>query len=294
MKPEFDETSKFELTPDMIPTTTTNEPFVGESIQFDLKGNAERLRIRSVIFDVAGHTLRTYFKDDEGNVEVWRYPELVNATETWFEQYLVTRGNVPKQYMKWRQFADTAARLIYQAAARGLKNEPDAAELQLPILDTFNPEGSTNQVGFTTSKKLIFDTTRSPVTHVVGDSGWELAFAEKLEQMDDLVLSYVKNHALHFEIPYWWDGQERHYRPDYILKVDDGHGAENPLYLIVEVKGLKDNQDTAKADTATAMWLPAVNNLGRFGRWAFVEIDSNNIYEAEAVIRGFGKVKEAA
>jgi hypothetical protein len=42
------------------------------------------------------------------------------------------------------------------------------------------------------------------------------------------------------------------------------------------------------------MWLPAVNNLGRFGRWAFVEINSDNIYEAEAVVRGFAKVKEAA
>jgi type III restriction enzyme len=294
MKPVFDDTSKFELTPDMIPTTTTNEPFVGESIQFDLKGNAERLRLKSVVFDVAGHTLRTYFKDGEGNIEVWRYPELVAATQIWFDDHLVTRGNVPKQYMKWRQFADTAAHHIYLAAARGLAKEADHAELQLPILDTYNPEGSTNHVGFTTSKKLIFETERSPVTHVVGDSEWELAFAEKLEQLDDVVLSYVKNHALHFEIPYWWDGQERHYRPDYILKVDDGRGADDPLHLIVEVKGLKDNQDTAKADTATAMWLPAVNNLKRFGRWAFVEIDSGNIYEAEAVIRGFARVREAA
>ena len=73
-----------------------------------------------------------------------------------------------------------------------------------------------------------------------------------------------------------------------------GAGLENPLNLIVEVKGLRDNQDTAKADHATALWLPAVNNLRSFGRWAFVEIDSDNIYEAEAVIRGFAKLKEAA
>ena len=42
------------------------------------------------------------------------------------------------------------------------------------------------------------------------------------------------------------------------LFADDGRGADDPLHLIVEVKGLKDNQDTAKADTATAMWLHAL------------------------------------
>jgi len=58
----------------------------------------------------------------------------------------------------------------------------------------------------------------------------------------------------------------------------------DPLNLIVEIKGLKDNQDSAKADAATALWVPAVNNAGRFGRWAYVEI-AQNIYEAEAAMR---------
>lgn len=294
LKAEFTLDSDFEVTTDMIPAVTEVDPFIGESITLDLSKNADALRLKSVIFDVAGHTLRTYFKDEAGQAEIWRYPELVRITSYWFEHHLHTRGNAKKQFLKWRQYANTAATKIYNAVARSLKNEADGKELQLPILDPLNPGMSTNHVGFTTSKKLIFDTTRSPVTHVVGDSEWELAFAERLEQMEDVVLSYVKNHALHFEIPYWWDNQERHYRPDYILKIDDGRGADDPLHLIVEVKGLKDNQDTAKADTATAMWLPAVNNLGRFGRWDFVEINSNNIYEAEAVIRGFTKVKEAA
>jgi len=33
-----------------------------------------------------------------------------------------------------------------------------------------------------------------------------------------------------------------------------------------------------------ALWIPAVNNAGWFGRWAFVEI-GQNIDEAERVIR---------
>ncbi|MEA2984713.1 MAG: type restriction enzyme, partial [Alphaproteobacteria bacterium] len=294
LRAAFTTESDFEINTDMIPAVTEVDPFIGESITLDLRTNAEALRLKSVIFDVAGHTLRTYFKDEAGQVEIWRYPELVRITTEWFDRHLICRGNAKKQFLKWRQFANTAAHKIYTAVARSLQDEPDGTELQLPILDPLNPEGSTAHVNFTTSKKLIFDTVNSPVTHVVGDSEWELAFAERLEQMGDLVLSYVKNHALHFEIPYWWDGRERQYRPDYILKLDDGGGADDPLHLIVEVKGLRDNQDTAKADDATALWLPAVNNLGRFGRWAFVEIDSDNIYEAEAVVRGLARVMEAA
>jgi type III restriction enzyme len=288
---EFTPDSKFELTPDMIPTVTISEPFVGEELKFDLKGNAERLRLKSVIFDVAGHTLTKYFKDEAGQVEVWRFPELVQITSRWFDECLVTRGSVPKQYMKWHVFGDVAADKIHNAVARSLKDTGGGSGHQLPILDPFNSEDSTNYVDFTTSKRLIFSTTNSPVTHVVGDSEWELSFAEKLEMMADVVLSYVKNHALHFEIPYQFEGEDRRYRPDYILKIDDGH--DDPLNLIVEIKGLKDNKDSAKADFATGLWVPSVNKAGKYGRWAFVEI-GQNIYEAEDVIRGFAKQQKVA
>jgi type III restriction enzyme len=293
LKAEFTADSKFELTPDKIPTVTVSEPFVGEELKFDLKENAERLRLKSVIFDVAGHTLRKYFRDEAGEIEVWRFPELVRITERWFGQCLVTRGGVPQQYMKWRFLGDQAADRIHNAVARSLKDTPRGEGHQLPILDPFNPEGSTNHVDFTTSKKLIVTTANSPLTHVVADSEWELSFAETLETMRDSVLSYVKNHALHFEIPYVWEGEDRRYRPDYIVKLDDGGGPANPLNLVVEIKGLKDNRDGAKADFATALWVPAVNKAGRYGRWAFVEI-GQDIYEAEAAVRRFVERAEAA
>ena len=40
----------------------------------------------------------------------------------------------------------------------------------------------------------------------------------------------MKNHNLGFEIPYDFEGETVRYRPDYILRIDDG-GAE-PLNLI--------------------------------------------------------------
>ena len=40
------------------------------------------------------------------------------------------------------------------------------------------------------------------------------------------------------------------------------------MTLILEVKGMEDNQTTAKHEGARR-WVRAVNNWGKLGRWAF-------------------------
>jgi hypothetical protein len=60
--------------------------------------------------------------------------------------------------------------------------------------------------------------------------------------------------------------------PDFLARVDDGRGQEDPLNLIVEVSGKRDAEKAAKVATARNLWVPAVNNAGTWGRWAFVEI----------------------
>ena len=106
----------------------------------------------------------------------------------------------------------------------------------VPILNAYNPEGTTRHVDFTTSKAKLFATspTRCHLNYVVYDSDWEAGFAERLEWMPE-VMAYVKNHNLGFEVPYEHEGKERRYRPDYIVRAADGSGT--PLNLVVEIKG---------------------------------------------------------
>jgi len=52
----------------------------------------------------------------------------------------------------------------------------------------------------------------------------------------------------------------------------DGHGKDDLLTLIVEVSGEPRPDKAAKAATTRNLWIPAVNNDGRFGRWASVEV----------------------
>lgn len=44
------------------------------------------------------------------------------------------------------------------------------------------------------------------------------------------------------------------------------------LNLILEVTGEKKKDKEAKTATARDLWVPAINNHGGFGRWAFLEI----------------------
>ena len=58
-----------------------------------------------------------------------------------------------------------------------------------------------------------------------------------------------------------------------LVRLDDGHGKDDPLNLIIEVSGQARDEKDAKVSTAQTLWVPAVNNAGTWGRWAFVEID---------------------
>ena len=92
--------------------------------------------------------------------------------------------------------------------------------------------------------------------------------------------AYVKNHSLGFEVPYRYGSQMRRYRPDFIVLVDDGHGDDDPLHLVVEIKGFRGEDAKDKKLTMDTYWVPGVNNHQRFGRWAFAEF--TEVYQIEA------------
>ena len=85
------------------------------------------------------------------------------------------------------------------------------------------------------------------------------------------VIAYVKNHNLGFEVPYRYGSESRKYLPDFIVLVDDGHGKDDLLHLIVEIKGYRREDAKEKKSTMDTYWVPGVNNARIYGRWAFAE-----------------------
>ena len=71
------------------------------------------------------------------------------------------------------------------------------------------------------------------------------------------------------------------------FRIDDGK--DDLLNLVVEIKGYRGEDAKAKSATMENYWVPGINNLKKFGRWAFVEF--GDVWEMET---DFGdKVEEA-
>jgi type III restriction enzyme len=108
------------------------------------------------------------------------------------------------------------------------------------------------------------------VNWVILDSDWEAEFC-RVAQMHPQVRAYVKNHNLGLEVPYRFGGEARIYIPDFIVLVDDGHGEDDLLQLVIEIKGYRLEDAKEKKSTMETYWIPGVNNLKTYGRWAFAE-----------------------
>ena len=81
-------------------------------------------------------------------------------------------------------------------------------------------------------------------------------------------------------MPYRYGSGVRQYRPDFIVRVDDGHGEDDLLNLMVEIKGYRREDAKEKKATMDTYWVPGVNHLKTYGRWAFAEF--TEMYEIEA------------
>ena len=109
------------------------------------------------------------------------------------------------------------------------------------------------------------------------DSDWEAEFCRVAEGHPQ-VRAYVKNHNLGLEVPYRYGSEARTYLPDFVVLVDNGH--EDPLHLVVEIKGYRREDAKEKKSTMETYWVPGVNNTGSYGRWAFAEF--TDVYEMES------------
>jgi type III restriction enzyme len=149
------------------------------------------------------------------------------------------------------------------------------------VLDPYNPTGSTNHVNFNTSKtdRWETDARRCQINWVILDSGWEGEFCRVVESHPK-VKSYVKNRNLGLEVPYRYGSETRTYIPDFIVNIDDGHGDDDLLHLIIEIKGYRREDAKEKKATMEVYWVPGVNNIGTYGRWAFAEF--TDVYEMQS------------
>jgi type III restriction enzyme len=281
----FTAESRLALSTADIPTKTENHPIVGEASIHTLD-DLKRRRDNEVAFLLAKLTLEKYFRLDgekkaaksgshrfDPDVQGWLFPQVLAISRQWLSECVTCKDNAFLQLLLLIEFAHDASDRIYKAIVASSEGTPALK----PLLRSYDPEGSTRYVDFDTVK-AVYAThpAKCHVSHVVADTdSWEQKLAQTLEDMTE-VSAYVKNQGLNFSIPYTLNGENKQYLPDFIARVSD-------LNLIIEVSGEPRKDKAAKVSTGKTLWVPAVNNHGGFGRWAFVEV--TDPWDAQATIR---------
>jgi type III restriction enzyme len=266
----FNKDSTLELNPNLVgPSKVLVEGIVGKGVTLDLT-HLKETRPATIVFHLTKHLLLTKYRDPGKEPKLHLFGQLKAIVRQWLDGgYLrCTGGTFPAQVL-YREIADMACERIKQAITETLKGE----QLIKIILDPYNPEGSTSYVDFPTSKRTRWktDARKCHINWVMCDSDWEAEFC-RVAEAHPRVRAYVKNQGLGLEVPYLMGSMPRKYLPDFIVQIDDGQ--EHPLNLIVEIKGFRGEDAKDKANTMRAFWVPGVNNLGTYGRWAFAEFTS--------------------
>ena len=282
----FNDDSRLLLTPALTgPCITLLEGIVGEGVEIGPKEALRDMRRSEISFHLAKHLLYKRFREHGEPPPMHLFGQIKTIVRRWLDEgYLECTGDTLPSMVTYLEIADKASELIYLACQR---NENGKARIKA-ILEPYNPRGSTSHVSFNTTKAVLYTTSpqKCHVNYVVCDSNWESELARAVES-HPRVKAYVKNQGLQFEVPYRDGSIPKKYVPDFIVQIDDGN--PDPLNLVIETKGYRRLDAQLKAETIQNLWVPGVNNLGTFGRWAFAEF--RDVYEIESA---FAKIVDEA
>jgi type III restriction enzyme len=206
----------------------------------------ERFRPQQLVFRLAALVVAPYERP-------WLFPQAVQLVNNVIERKVVYDDGVDKRELCNLRYLN----LLRERIELAIRSGEEGGGL-VPVLDQYEPIGSTDGVAFSTAKPCE-PTKKSHLSHVVCDSELERGIARELETHTE-VEAYAKNDRLFLEIPYRYLGKTHRYRPDFIVRLASGN------MLLIEGKGKPDEKDDAKT-TAARRWVEAVNSWGKLGHW---------------------------
>jgi type III restriction enzyme len=258
------------LTKAAVPTETVMAGIVGFEETHTLDDLRKR-REQEIVYALAADILERKLCIDS-QPRPWYFPQLVPIVREWMTRCVTYHDDAFPGMLLLRDHEATDKIWLAITNKQGKRSS-----FVFPVLRPLHPVGTTAGVDFHTTK-AVYPTAedRCHINFVTldGDGGnaWERAVAQALEGLPRIA-AYAKNDRLDFVIPYEHLGRSRRYVPDFLARlVDSGDGIRRTL--VIEVSGTRKDpsQTTTKAATARQMWVPAVNNHGGWGLWAYCEI----------------------
>lgn len=266
-----DDAPTFEIGPNTVPRWVEMQGVVGQGEREG--GDRRTYRPQEVAFALAKRLLDTQVNSGDDR-KPWMFPQLVRISTEWLQRCVIVAPDCDLGYLMTITEAQAeASEKIWDSVVRQVGSRRERLR---PMLNRFDPEGSTGEVAFMTRKATVA-AEKSEVSHVTLDgkdgNTWEQLLAAELE-INGNVHSYVKNDHLGFTIPYVHKGRTHSYVPDFLVRLKHRDATDLPRTLIVEVSGSQKSPGptAAKAETARNSWCAAVNNHGGFGRWGYVEM----------------------
>ena len=246
------------------PCETRMEGIVGAAHELNVK-HLKDVRENTIIYTLTKYMLEEHFRKQYEETPIHLFGEVKHIVADWVRNHLhCTGGAFPAQILYMSLALDACRRIAgaIDAAAVDKGKNPVRA-----FLSPYQKEITTMDVDYVTSKKLLWATSgKCHVNYAVCDSEWEKTFCSVLEK-NPRVVAWVKNDRLGFSVPYF-KGTARHdYIPDFIVKLENG------VNLVIEIKGFVNEDVNNKRTAIESQWIPGVNRLGSYGKWAFGQFE---------------------
>ena len=234
-------------------------PDMGKATSIDLEKMPEAFRHQRIVFQTARKAFDQLGGQFTGNREYLVF-QLIRLVE----QFLASgKLGIPSLFhsdgLRRRILIALNMDLVVHHVLKYVQQQ-NAAKVE-PVFDPEQPIGSTANMRTWYTTKGNQATKRSQISHVVGDSSWEI-YAANIFDSSALVTAWAKNDHLGFQVHYLWGGSRRRFIPDFIVRLANGKT------LVLEIKGEDSPQNRAKRD-ALAQWIEAVNAKGGFGPWCW-------------------------
>lgn len=234
-------------------------PDMGKATSIDLEKLPEDFREQRIVFQAARKAFDQLGGRFSGNREFLVF-QLIRLVEQFMASgKLVIPSLFHSDGLRRRILVALNMDLVVQHVVKNVQ-EQSAASVE-PVFDPEQPFGSTRDMRPWYTTKGIQPTVRSQISHVVGDSAWEI-YAANVFDTSKLVSAYAKNDHLGYQVFYLWGGSRRRFVPDFIVRLSNGKT------LVLEIKGEDSPQNAAKRD-ALVQWVEAVNSKGGFGTWCW-------------------------
>jgi type III restriction enzyme len=240
-------------------------------------------RKQELVFDLTGTLTRSYI--EQGHSQLCAhvlFPQLMNIVAQYLDEKVIVHS--PADLMD--VFLAPYYGWVVERLQAAIRPDVDAGEAsELPKYERHRGPGSTDDVDFFTSRD-VREVLHCHLNYVVADTKkWEQAAAYFIDT-HPAVDAFVKNEGLGFAIPYFHNGQNHDYMPDFVLRLKSADKETN--YLILETKGFDPLAEVKRA--AALRWTKAVDTDGRFGYWRYAMAKNPNevVPAIEAASRGVG------